>query len=286
MNEPNAKNSNNKELDTVEIKDYTEANRRSWNQVAARHHKGKEERKKLFRQKGYSVLDETITAKLKAYGLEGKSVAHLCCNDGTETLSLKNLGAASCIGFDISDLAIDEARKLAIDAGIECEFMQTDVYEIPEQYSGTFDLIYISAGSLIWFPDLSLFFQMVQRLLKDGGNVLIYDIHPVLFMLDENDKEHPLEMKFSYFIDEPRVYNEGLDYINKETYEGAPYYVFDPTLSHIMSCTLSNGLMIQSFDEYEHDISALYDHLKDQEVKLPKCYVLSARKQRNALLMD
>ncbi|MCL9662959.1 class I SAM-dependent methyltransferase [Paenibacillus hunanensis] len=263
----------------MEIKNYIEANRRSWNQVAARHHKGKEERKQLFKNPGHSIMDATITAKLQEYNLTGKRVAQLCCNDGTETLSLKNMGAAACTGFDISDYAIEEARKLAELSGIECEFVQTDVYEISEQYNATFDLVYISAGSLIWFPDLALFFKTVARLLKPGGMVLIYDIHPVVFMLDENDKEHPLEMKFSYFIDEPRVYNDGLDYINKETYEGETYYVFDPTISQIINSVLSNGLIMRSFDEYAHDISALYDHLQHQETKVPQSYILSAVKQ-------
>ncbi|MFD1990030.1 class I SAM-dependent methyltransferase [Paenibacillus nicotianae] len=263
----------------MNIKNYTEANRRSWNQVAARHHQGKEERKQLFKNSGHSVLDDTITAKLQAYGLSGKRVAQLCCNDGTETMSLKNLGAAACTGFDISDYAIEEARKLATACDIDCEFVQTDIYDIPETYNESFDLVYISAGSLIWFPDLSLFFQTVSRLLKSNGVVLIYDIHPVLFMLDENDKDHPLEMKFSYFIDEPRTYNDGLDYINKETYEGETYYVFDPTLSQILNCVLENQLIIRSFDEYNHDISSLYDHLRDQTINLPQSYILSAVKQ-------
>lgn len=263
----------------MDIKNYTEANQRSWNQVAARHHQGKEEGKQLFKNPDHSVLDDTITAKLQAYGLVGKRVAQVCCNDGTETMSIKNLGAAACTGFDISDYAIEEAQKLATSCAIDCEFVQTDIYDIPETYNESFDLVYISAGSLIWFPDLPLFFKTVSRLLKSDGMVLIYDIHPVLFMLDENDKEHPLEMKFSYFIDEPRIYNDGLDYINKETYEGESYYVFDPTLSQILNSILENKFSIRSFDEYNHDISSLYDHLRDQNINLPQSYILSAIKQ-------
>ncbi|MGG4266740.1 class I SAM-dependent methyltransferase [Peribacillus simplex] len=261
----------------MELKDYTEANRRSWNQVASRHHDGKQQRKQQFRNKGYSVLDDTVTEKLKLYHIEGKHVAQLCCNDGMETLSLKNLGAATCTGFDISDNAVEEAIKLAELAKIDCQFVRSDVYDIPEEYNGKFDLIYISAGSLIWFPDLALLFKTVNRLLKEGGVVLIYDIHPVLFMLDEKDKDQPLRLRYSYFIDEPRIYNEGLDYVNKQEYESEPYYVFDPTLSQILTAILKSGLHLDLFEEYDHDISALYEHLKQQEVKVPHSYILAAR---------
>ncbi|MDN4524088.1 class I SAM-dependent methyltransferase [Fictibacillus fluitans] len=260
----------------MDLKDYTEANRRSWNEVAKLHHAAKEEHKKKFQLEGYSVLDALVTGKLKQYDIEGKEIAHLCCNDGMETLSLANLGTAACTGFDISDRAIEEAQRLADATGIRCEFVRTDVYDIPIEYDGQFDLVYMSAGSLIWFPDLTLLFQKVKRLLRGKGVLFIYDIHPVLFMLDEKDKKHPLSIRYSYFLNEPRKYTEGLDYINNVTYESEPYYVFDPTLSEIITAVIKSGLQLQQFEEFDHDISALYEHLDHEEIRLPKSYILAA----------
>ena len=62
---------------------------------------------------GYNRLDETLTARLRALGLEGKSVIQLCCNNGREILSVKNLGAARCVGVDQSAPFLEQAAELA-----------------------------------------------------------------------------------------------------------------------------------------------------------------------------
>ncbi|WZX99966.1 class I SAM-dependent methyltransferase [Bacillus sp. FSL W7-1360] len=260
-------------------KDYIQANRKSWNEVAAVHHEAKKKIKEKFFVSGYACLDELVTRHLESVGLKGKRVAQLCCNDGLETLSIKNLGASSCVGFDISDHAIEQAKQLAADTGITCDFVQTDICEIPERYDHQFDLIYISSGSLIWFPDLQEFFQVVNRLLARNGKVLIYDIHPLLFMLDEKDRDNPLQLKYSYFIEEPRVYDDGLDYVSNTAYESAPHYVFDPTLSQVISAVIANKLQLEKFEEFPHDISALFPHLAEQPVNVPASYILIAEKQ-------
>ena len=132
-----------------EIKRATESNRAAWNEVMPLHQRAaKEKLDKLFSQEGSVRLDDIEIEMLKKIGLKGKNVAHLCCNNGTELMSLKNLGAAECVGFDISDLAIQEGSERARKSRINCQFVQTDVYEIDEIYNGRFDIVYISAGCL------------------------------------------------------------------------------------------------------------------------------------------
>ncbi|MBD1372635.1 class I SAM-dependent methyltransferase [Hazenella sp. IB182357] len=262
----------------MKINHYIQANRESWNQVASLHAKAKEEQKKRFMNAGYSCLDQTVTSKLKSINITGRRVAHLCCNDGMETLSLKNLGASACTGFDFSDKAIQYALQLATQSGISCRFVQANIYEIDECYDNQFDLVYISSVSLMWFPDLSLFFQTVHRLLAPDGIVMIYDIHPLLLLLDEKDKVNPLTLKYDYFLDEPRVFQDGLDYVSQTTYTSTSYYNFDPTLSQIMSAIIQNQLSIHMFEEYPHDISALFAHLANQNVQIPASYLLTAQK--------
>src|SRR3546814_17424921 len=73
------------------------ANRESWNEAAARHRAHAQYAALLagFATPGFSVLDDTLTARLLGLGLAGKAVAQLCCNNARELLSVKNLGAAS-----------------------------------------------------------------------------------------------------------------------------------------------------------------------------------------------
>ncbi len=265
----------------MNAKDYAEANRKAWNQVNYKHQAKKEETGKYrkFEQAGYSTLDHLITEKLLSYGLRGKDVAHVCCNDGEETLSLKNLGARKVVGFDISDNAIESARLLSKRSNIEGDFIQTDIYDISKEYNNSFDMVYISVGSLIWFPDILRFFRVINRILKINGHVLIYDIHPFLLLLDEDNKDKPYELRYSYFKNEPLVSNGGLDYLGKEKYESVlPTYNFDPTFSQIVMGLIKNKISLQQLEEYNHDISSLFGHLNSKEIQIPKSFFLSGEK--------
>lgn len=253
----------------------------AWNQVNQSHQVKKEENGKFkkFAQSGYSTLDNVITEKLSFYGLIGKAIAQVCCNDGEETMSLKNLGAREVVGFDISDNAIQSARLLSKRVNVKCDFVQTDIYDISDDYNNRFDIVYISTGSLMWFPDISKFFKVINRMLKVNGHVLIYEIHPFLLLLDEENRENPYELRYSYFKNGPLVFNDGLDYIGKVKNESAlPSYNFDPTFSQIINGLIQNKLSIDQFEEYNHDISSLFGHLDNDDIQIPKSFFLCGKK--------
>lgn len=265
------------------IKKYTEANRLAWNEVTPIHQKARKiNLKKEFARRGFSVLDEYATAKLAEIGLAGKRVAQICCNNGRETLSLINIGAKSAIGFDISDEAIKEARELADIAGLDCEFVRTDVYDIGEEYYSTFDLAFITIGALPWMPDLNRFFEVVAGILKDNGYLVIYEQHPFGYMLamegdDDYDPDNPLKIVHSYFREEPWINNTGIDYIGKSKYKAETSYDFTVTLTKIINAVAENGIMIKEFTEYNHDISTDFENLKE-ESRIPKSYMLIGKK--------
>ncbi len=103
-----------------------EQNRLSWNEATRAHNSHKVDQAKFFREGGQKMFPEEIEL---LGDLAGKSVLHLQRNAGQGTLSIQQLGAASVTGVDISDEAIDFARKLAADAGIEATFHWADVYD-------------------------------------------------------------------------------------------------------------------------------------------------------------
>ncbi len=75
--------------------DYTEANRRAWNETAELH--GKSQLPRLlesFRDPSFSTLDTIEREVFEAIGLGGKRVAQLSCNNGRELLSVVRFGAA------------------------------------------------------------------------------------------------------------------------------------------------------------------------------------------------
>lgn len=260
--------------------DYTEANRQAWNEAAPVHAKVKlEDLLKRFREPGYSCLDPIETAILEEIGIAGKAVAHICCNNGRELLSVKNMGADRCVGFDISEEFIAQARALAAAGDIDCSFVVSDVYAIPADYDGQFDLVTVTIGAIGWMPDVAAFIAVAARLLRPEGRLFLYEMHPILDMLDPDDKK-PLTLRHSYFRTTPYVDTGGVDYWSRQPYESKPLYWFHHKMSDIIGGCLAAGLVLDSFAEHDHDISAVYTYLEKEAVRLPLCYTLTVHRVR------
>ena len=108
---------------------------------------------------------------------------HLQCHIGTDTISLARLGARMT-GLDFSPASLDEARRLARQAGADVDFVQADVHDAAEVLEpGTFDLVYTGIGALCWLPDIRRWAEVVARLLRPGGRLFVREGHPVLWAL-------------------------------------------------------------------------------------------------------
>lgn len=264
------------------ITDYTEANRLAWNEVMPRHQAANQNKwNQRFSVPGYTLFEEPERAQLKKVGIEGKAICHLCCNNGVELMSLKNMGAKRCVGFDISNAAIEEARQRSEQTQIQCEFICTDVYALSADYRGEFDLVYLSIGCLGWLPDISIFLTKVDQLLKAGGQVFIYEQHPFTEMISSDDDKtaDPLKIIGPYFKAEPYEETDGVDYVGKTTYESKPMYWFVWTLSDILNGLIKAGLQIHFFQEYEKDISANHSRNESAGAAIPLSYILIATKE-------
>jgi SAM-dependent methyltransferase len=121
-------------------------------------------------------------------------VLHLQCHVGTDTVSLKHLGASRVVGLDFSSTALDLAAQLAADAGVAPEaarWVHADVYDAVAALGGEqFDLVYVSVGSLCWLPDVRRWAEVVGQLVKSGGRFYIRDTHPMCMTLASDDCTH------------------------------------------------------------------------------------------------
>lgn len=122
-------------------RDFTDANREAWDEAASVHARINQAKLlEAFAKPGHSTLDDHCLVRLEEIGFEGKAVAQLCCNNGRDLLSLRNLGAGHCVGFDASTEFIGQARALARLTGHEdVEFVVTDVYDIAAEKAGPYD---------------------------------------------------------------------------------------------------------------------------------------------------
>ena len=131
-------------------KDLHEANRASWNAATEAHNSHKRDQAAFFRAGGSTLFPEEIEL---LGDLRGRSLLHLQCNAGQDTLSLARLGA-TVTGVDISDTAIDFARQLSAQSGIPATFERADIYDWLASAATTYDVVFSSYGALVWLSDL------------------------------------------------------------------------------------------------------------------------------------
>jgi SAM-dependent methyltransferase len=151
--------------------------------------------------------------------------------------------------------------------------------DISEEYNGAFDFIYISEGSLQWFPDLNDYFAVVSRLLKANGKVLIFEMHPFAYFFENGfDAANPrFDAMTPYFAKGPYSYRNGLDYVGGIPYEAKETCWFMHKLSDVINALIANGIDIQKFEEYNLEMAnnpatQMFD-------KFPLSYILFAQKQ-------
>ena len=261
-----------------------ESNRAAWNQALEYHQKARNNSLSIgFANPDFTTLDrdcdDILLSKLNNIDLNGKKISQMPCNNGRELLSLMRLGAKEAIGFDISDTAILEAGQLAEIATLNAKFLRTNILEIGEEYNGYFDFIFISEGSLQWFPDLDEYFSVVSRLLKPGGNILIVEIHPIAYFIVNalNPEKLNLNYAVSYFDKGPYNYKDGLDYIGGVPYEAKECYWFMHKISDILNAILHSGIEIVEINEY--DLEMANDTETKMYDKFPLSYILTGKKR-------
>ncbi len=161
-----------------------EDNRISWNDATKVHNSHKADQARFLREGGSTLFPEEIEL---LGDITGKTLLHLQCNAGQDTLSLARRGAV-VTGVDISDEAIGFATQLAADTGIPGIFERSDVYDwlsTAVQQDRQFDVVFSSYGAVIWLSDLASWAAGIARILRPGGHFVLVEFHPVIGMLND-----------------------------------------------------------------------------------------------------
>lgn len=268
----------------MDTKKFTDMNKDAWNEVHEYHMKGRKVNlAEAVKKPDFNVLTEIDLAGINKIGIQGKRIAHICCNNGIELISLMKLGAKKGVGFDISEKFITEATNYAAIAQVNCDFIRINAYDINSQDHGLFDMIFMSIGGLCWLPDLKTYFQLCSSLLKRGGHFLITDSHPYTILIGFEGEEgyvpeYPMNPVNSYFKGDPWIDTDGIDYIGGVTYESKPMASFPHKLGDIFNNLISAGIEIVEFNEYPQDVATIFSHVSDSG-KLPLCYSLIGKKR-------
>ncbi|MGC5343884.1 class I SAM-dependent methyltransferase [Streptomyces sp. AM 4-1-1] len=167
--------------------DWHEANRARWDERAAIHAASDFYGLAAFRA-GKEALRDFELAEVG--DVTGKSLLHLQCHLGVDTLSWARHGASHVVGLDFSEPAVETARALARDLGLGPEraaFVAADVYEAAEAVpDSSYDIVYTGVGALNWLPDLERWADTAASLVAPGGFLYLAEFHPLTDTLDDS----------------------------------------------------------------------------------------------------
>lgn len=263
---------------------YNDLSREAWNEAAPIHWKATHRLLEKVKNPARRDIHEVQINELQRIGIAGASIAQLNCNNGRELITIKRLGAGRCVGFDISEQFVKQARQLNEAAELDCEFVCADAYKISEVYEGQFDAVVVTAGALCFMPDLKGYFLAASRLLKPKGVLTIYEAHPLtrMFLKDRDRKGAPLAFVKSYFDNEPLLHTTGLDYQGGTTYDAKPIYYFQHKLADVLMGVVAAGFSLEHFAEHDQDPSQSRLSLESLPATPPLSYILTGRKTEKA----
>jgi SAM-dependent methyltransferase len=183
----------------------------------------------------------------------GKSLLHLQCHFGIDTLSWARLGAR-VTGADLSPDAIELARMLADELGFpDARFVRSNLYDLPNALEGTFDVVYTSLGVLGWLPDIRAWARVVAHFLAPGGTFFITEAHPVMNAF-ENEGVEPGELRLTYPYwehDNPLTFAVKGSYADPDADVGdLTEHSWDHGMGEIVTALIDAGLRIDKLIEY------------------------------------
>jgi SAM-dependent methyltransferase len=182
--------------------------------------------------------------------VRGKTLLHLQCHFGLDTLSLARRGAIVS-GLDFSPVAVEGARELSEKAGLPATFVQADLYEAPNAIGERFDMVYSSWGTICWLPDIRAWAQVVADMLKPGGTFYFADSHPFALVLDERDGVIRPTYGWRTPKDKPDVFTDAKSYTGDGFAEPVTDYNWLHPLSDIVTSLIEAGLSLEFLHEHE-----------------------------------
>ena len=240
---------------------YFETNLRRWNELVDINTKAKS-----YDLEGFMSGQTSLLAiELEELGdVKCKSLLHLQCHFGMDTLSWARLGAR-VTGVDFSDKAISFARELSNKLKIPAKFIESNIYDIPKVLDEKFDIVFTSYGTICWLPNIVKWAQIISNCLKLGGIFYIIDGHPFGFIIDE--KQEPFKVGFNYFSEgNPVFFDEGGTYADPlANLKNQASYQWDHPMSEIINALIIADLELEFLHEFPFTFFKIHPDMKERE---------------------
>ena len=224
---------------------FVEANRELWNRRTAIHVRSDFYDVPGFLAGATSLRGPEIATFVPL--IRGKSVLHLQCHFGQDSLSLAREGA-QVTGVDLSDTAIEEACRLRDQLGLEANFVRSSIFDLENVLSDSFDFVFASYGVFGWLPDLNRWAEVVHHFLKPGGAVHVFEFHPVFQQMDDRG-----ERKYDYFeATQPDREVLTSTYTDGDSHEPLEEFWWNHPISSSIDGLLRAGMHLREFREYPY----------------------------------
>lgn len=260
--------------------DYKEINRKLWNDKVDVHVASDFYDVNTFIG-GKQVLN---TTELDLLGdVAGKSILHLQCHFGQDSIELSRMGA-KVTGVDLSDKSIEKAKWLADQCNTDTQFVCCDVYDAPQHIEEQFDIVFTSYGTVGWLPDMNKWAHVIAHFLKPGGTFVFAEFHPVVWMMDYEFSK----IEYGYFNTGAIVEEMEGTYTDRNASIKNTEVSWNHSISEVVESLLQSGIRLESMKEFDYspyncfrntvELAPNKFQIKGLEGKLPMVYALKGRK--------
>jgi len=213
--------------------------------------------------------------------VSGRSLLHLQCHFGLDTLSWARLGA-TVTGVDFSTRAIATARALAEELAIPARFVESDVLELA--LAERFDVVFTSYGTICWLSDLSRWAGVVASHLEPGGIFYMVDFHPLASALSDDGAR----IQYPYLpTGRAELYPQKGSYADLTADFEHDSYEWHHGLGDIVTALIDAGLQLEFLREHPYSSHGCFPFAEEAgpdrwvvrglDVPVPLMYSLRAR---------
>jgi SAM-dependent methyltransferase len=234
------------------MREELELNRERWNEATRFH----------ARENVYGIQDfKAGMCRLHRVEVEevgdvrGKSLLHLQCHFGLDTLSWARRGA-DVTGVDFSPDGIALAKQLAAETNLPGTFVLSDVYTLRDALDapGAFDIVFTSYGAINWLPELGPWARTIAHFLKPGGFFYIAEGHPTALMFPTNEdlkRSGGFRPWLDYFHDPAGIrWAPSADYADPNARHTLACHEWHHSLADIVNSLIGAGLVLEFLHEF------------------------------------
>ena len=217
----------------------------------------------MYKMEAFMAGETSLTEiERNALGdVSGKSLLHLQCHFGQDTLSWARKGAL-VTGIDFSTTAIAKANEIRDQLDLQATFIESNVYDLPNVLEGKFDFVFTTYGATPWLPDLDKWAAIIGRYLKKGGIFYIAEFHPTLFMFNFDN----YKVEYSYF-NENKPYSEEVtgSYADTDNKAKGIEHFWNHSISEKVNALLQQGLELLELNEFDFSPYKCFPNMIERE---------------------